>query len=157
LRHFVNSESNPMATKLCAKLCETQASSLEPTRKSVPSLRYDNLSSVLINLDKQGYVPGKRKRDRKSGVEAAEFTELRAQVASLKAENELLAERLTDEVDRLAERITELETRANRPWWRRTFGTSGPVPEPAGRPRSKAIARLRALSSNRAAAEYQPS
>ena len=153
----MNSESNPMATKPCAKLRETQASSLEPTSKSVSALRYDNLSSVLINLDKQRYVPAKRKGDRKSGVEAAEITELRAQVASLKAENELLAERLTDEVDRLVERITELETRANRPWWRRTFGTSGSVPEPVGRPRSKAIARLRALSSNRATAEYRPS
>lgn len=145
-----------MAPKPCTKLRETKASSLEPTSRSVPSLQYDNLSSVLVNLDKQTYVRAKRKRDRQSAVEAAEFTELRAHVASLRAELDLLAERLTDEVDRLAERITELETRANQPWWRRTFGTYGQVPETAGRPRSKAIARLRALSLERTAAEYRP-
>ena len=151
-------ESSRMATKPCTKLREAQASSfsLEPTGKRVPALRYDNLSSVLINLEKRVDVPAKRKRDRKSSVEPTEITELRAHVASLKAENELLAERLTHEVDRLAARITELEARANRPWWRRTLGASGQVPHSAGRPRNKAIARLRAISRDGAGAEYRP-
>lgn len=126
---------------------------LEPPRKRVPALRYDDLSSVLIHLEERGDEPAKRRRDRKSSVEATEITELRAQIASLKAENDLLAERLTDEVERLAERITELEAQAKRQWWCRVFGISGQVPESAARPRSKAIARLRAISRNGAVAE----
>jgi hypothetical protein len=147
-----------MTTKPGTKLREAQASpfSLELTSKKVPALRYDNLPSVLVNLEKWVDEPPKRKRDRKSSVEAAEITELRTHVAYLKAENELLAERLTDKVDRLAERITELEARANRPWWHRTFGVSAQMPESAGRARSKAIARLRAISHNGVAAEPGP-
>jgi hypothetical protein len=147
-----------MTTKPGTKLRKAQASpfSLEPTSKRVPALRYENLSSVLVNLEKWVDEPPKRKRDGKPSVEARDIKELRAHVAYLKAESELLAERLTDKVDRLAERITELEARANRPWWHRTFGVSTQMPESAGRARSKAIARLRAISRNEAAAEPGP-
>jgi hypothetical protein len=147
-----------MTTKPGTKLREAQASpfSLEFTSKKVPALRYDNLSSVLVNLEKSVDEPPKRKRDRKPSVEARDIKELCAHVAYLKAESELLAERLADEVERLVERITELEARANRPWWRRTFGASGQMPQSAGRARSKAIARLRAISQNGVAAEPGP-
>jgi hypothetical protein len=142
-----------MRTNQYMKVGKASSFALEPARKRVPALGYDNLSSVLIHLEGRADEHAKRRRDRKSSVEATEITELRAQIASLKAENDLLAERLTDEVDRLAERITELEAQAKRHWWCRVFGIPDQVPESAARPRSKAIARLRAISQNEAAAE----
>jgi len=121
------------------------------------ALRYDDLASVLIIPDEQVHLPAKRKRDRNSGADPAELAELRANVAFLKAENERLAERVTEELDRVTERLTELEARVHRSWWRRAFGRSGSKPEPVGRPRRKAIARLRALGQNRSDLEYRPS
>jgi hypothetical protein len=110
------------------------------------ALRYDNLRTVLTNLDQHVQKPAKRKRDKDSAPDPTEIAELRAELASQKAENERLAERFAEEFDRLADRLAELEVRAHRPaWWRRLLGLCRQEPEPAGRARRKAVARLRAL------------
>jgi hypothetical protein len=134
-----------MATKTCANPGEKRHLLQSPARTR--ALR-DNLGRVLINLDEQIHSPAKRKRDKDSGLEATEMAELRAEVASLKAENERLAERFADELGLLTDRLAELEARARRPsWWRRLLGPSRDALEPTGRPRGKAVTRLRALKS----------
>ena len=131
-------------------------SSLELANKNTRALRYDSLASVLTNLDKQATVlPGKFKLDRISSADPTELAELRANVASMKAENQRLVESLTDELNQLAERVTELEDRARRPWWRRALDPSGER-EPAARTRKRAVARLRALYPDRAIRELRP-
>ena len=70
-------------------------------------------------------MPVKFKLDRISSVDSTELAELRANVASMKAENQRLVESLTDELNQLVERVTELEDRARRPWWRRALDPSG--------------------------------
>ena len=87
------------------------------------TFRYDNLSSVLLKIDEQTHA--KSKHDRTPGEYPTQLAELRAEVVSLKAENERMVERLTDELNRLAERLEELEARAHRPWWGRVFNRSG--------------------------------
>ena len=105
---------------------------MELANKNTRALRYDSLASVLTNLDKHATVlPGKFKPDRISSVDSTELAELRANVASLKAENQRLVESLTDELNQLAERVTELEDRARRPWWRRALDPIGEEREPA--------------------------
>jgi hypothetical protein len=143
-----------MATKALAYMepGEKSGSSAEPARKKARALRYDNLTSVLVNLDEHTHGPAKRKRDLNSGAPSTELAELRANVASLKAENERSVERLANELDRIAERLAALEAQSRRPWWRRVFGHSGQEAGLAGRP--KAVARLRALY--RANPEYRP-
>jgi hypothetical protein len=112
---------------------------------------------VLTNLDKQATIlPGKFKLDRISSVDSTELAELRANVASLKAENQRLVESLTDELNQLAERVTELEDRARRPWWRRALDPIGEEREPAARTRKRAVARLRALYPDRTTRELRP-
>ena len=75
-------------------------SSLELANKNTRALRYDSLASVLTNLDKQATVlPGNFKLDRISCANPSELAELRANVASLKAENQRLLESLTDELN----------------------------------------------------------
>jgi hypothetical protein len=134
-----------MAAKTSAKLGVKRKSSLEPAFNNARDLRYDNLSSVLLKIDEQAHGPTKSQRDRTAGEYPTQFAELRAEMASLKAENERMVERLTDELNRLAKRLEELEARAHRPWWGRVFNRSGQEPEPATQPRRQAVARLRAL------------
>jgi hypothetical protein len=142
-----------MAARTPAKLGIKRTSSGEPTIKSARDLRYDNLSSVLLKIDEQTHGTG-TKRDRPAVESPTQFAQLRAEIVSLKAENERMVERLTDELNRLAERLEELEARAHRPWWGRVFNRSGKR-EPATQPRRQAVARLRALCLDRAAAEYR--
>jgi septal ring factor EnvC (AmiA/AmiB activator) len=134
-----------MAAKTSAKLGVKRKSSLEPAFNKARDLRYDNLSSVLLKIDEQAHGPAKSQRERTAGEYPTQFAELRAEMASLKAENERMVERLTDELNRLAKRLEELEARAHRPWWGRVFNRSGQAPEPATQPRRQAVARLRAL------------
>ncbi len=146
-----------MVTKTHAKFVKESESSSPPANKNTCALRYGSLASVLTNLDKQATVlPGKYKLDPASSVDPKELVELRANVASLKAETERLTERLTDELNQLAERVTELEDRARQPWWRRALDLSGQECEPAARSRKKAVARLRALYLDPAGPEYRP-
>src|SRR5262245_36952734 len=84
-----------------------------------------------------------------------QLAELLAEVAFVKAENQRLVERFTDELKRLTERLVELEARAHRSWWARMFGSSGRGPEPARQPRRQAVARLRALCLDEEV-EYRP-
>jgi len=143
-----------MATKTCVNLGKN-ADLLRNSQARTRALRYDNLTPML-NLDEQAPVPANRKRDRNSGVDPIEVAELRANVASLKAENERLAERLADELHRIAERLAALELGTQLPWWRRALGLSEHGPEPTGRPRTKAITRLRALCVDRSDPELTP-
>jgi hypothetical protein len=145
-----------MATKTRARFAEESESSSEPANKNT-RLRYDSLASVLTNLDKQVTVlPGKFKLDRISNADPTELAQLRANVASLKAENQRLVESLTDELNQLAERVTELEDQARRPWWRRALDSIGEERAPAARTRKRAVARLRALYLDRATGELRP-
>jgi hypothetical protein len=146
-----------MATKTRARFAEESESSSEPADKNTRALRYGSLASVLTNLDKQATaLPGKFKLDRISSADSTELARLRANVASMKAENQRLVESLTDELNQLAERVTELEDRARRPWWRRALDPSGEEREPAARTRKRAVARLRALYPDRAIRELRP-
>jgi hypothetical protein len=146
-----------MATKTRAGFAEESESSSEPANKNTRALRYDSLASVLTNLDKQVTVlPGKFKLDRISRADPTELAELRANVASLKAENQRLVESLTDQLNQLAERVTELEDQARRPWWRRALDSIGEERAPAARTRKRAVARLRALYLDRATRELRP-
>ena len=146
-----------MATKIRARFAEESKSSSEPANKNTRALRYDSLASVLTNLDKQVTVlPGKFKLDRISRADPTELAELRANVASLKAENQRLVESLTDQLNQLAERVTELEDQARRPWWRRALDSIGEERAPAARTRKRAVARLRALYLDRATRELRP-
>ena len=149
-------QAKAMAAKTFAKSGIKRTSSAEPhSIKSARDLRYDNLSSVLLKIDEQTHGTG-TKRDRPAVESPTQFAQLRAEIVSLKAENERMVERLTDELNRLAERLEELEARAHRPWWGRVFNRSGQEREPATQPRRQAVARLRALCLDRAAAEYRP-
>jgi hypothetical protein len=144
-------QAKAMAAKTFAKSGIKRTSSAEPhSIKSARDLRYDNLSSVLLKIDEQTHG-----RDRTAVESPTQFAQLRAEIVSLKAENERMVERLTDELNRLAERFEELEARAHRPWWGRVFNRSGQEREPATQPRRQAVARLRALCLDRAAAEYR--
>jgi hypothetical protein len=146
-----------MATKTRARFAKKCESSSEPANKNKRALRYDSLASVLTNLDKQATVlPDKFKLDRISSADPTELAELRANVASLKAESQRLVESLTDELNQLAERVTELEDQARRPWWRRALDSIGEEREPAARTRKRAVARLRALYLDRATRELRP-
>jgi hypothetical protein len=146
--------SKQMAAKMSEKLGIRRKSSAKSTIKNPREFRYDNLSSVLLKIDEQTHA--KSKHDPTPGEYPTQLAELRAEVVSLKAENQRMVERLTDELNRLAERLEELEARAHRPWWGRVFNRSGQEREPATQPRRQAVARLRALCLDRAAAEYRP-
>ena len=145
-----------MAAKTSAKLGVKRKTFLEPTIKNARALRYDNLSSVLLKLDGKTHGPANSQCDRAAGEYPTQLAALHAEIVSLKAENERMVERLTHELDRFAERVEELEAWAHRPWWGRVFHRSGQETEPATQPRRQAVARLRALCLDRAAAEYRP-
>ena len=72
-----------MATKTCTSTGEIR----HVLQSSARALRYDNLGTVLTNLDEQMHRPAKRKRDKDSGLDPTEIAELRAELASQKAEN----------------------------------------------------------------------
>lgn len=114
---------------------------------------YDSLASVLVKLDEQVHGPATF-RDQ-APHRSEELAELRAEVASVKAESQQMVERFANELNRLAERLAELESRAHRPWWARIFGPSVQGSGPASQPRQQAAARLRALFLERTA-EYRP-
>lgn len=136
-----------MATKTCSSTGEIRH--VLPSQATARALRYGDLGTVLTHLVEQMHKPTMRKRDKDASLAPTEAAELRAELASLKAENERLADRFSDEFDGLADRLAELEVRARRPsWWRRLFGQAQHEFEPAGRPRRKAVARLRALKSS---------
>jgi hypothetical protein len=136
-----------MATKTCVSLGENR-DLVRTSQASSRALRYDSLTRM-HNLDEQVPVPAKRKRERNSEMDPTAFAELRANVACLRAENERLAERLADELDQIAERLAALELGTQQPWWRRALGLFEHKPEPTGRPRIKAMTRLRALCLDR--------
>jgi hypothetical protein len=113
------------------------------------ALCYDDLSRVLANLDQGAPASKKPRRDRKSGGEQVDPW---VQLATLRAENDNLIERVSDELDRFAARVAKLEAQIRRPWWRRMFAQA----EPNGRPRNRASEKLRALYVGLARTEKQP-
>jgi len=131
-----------MSTKalICAAL-DGRVGSLAMVHKKAQALGYDNLPHVMINLDRYGQVQEKPKRERKAGKAQVELATLSERLGALEAENAWLTDRFTDELDRLADRLAKLESRA-RPWWWRLFGRSV---EQAEQPRNRGSERLRAL------------
>jgi hypothetical protein len=113
------------------------------------ALRYDDLSRVLVSIGQCAPVSKKPRRGRKSGSEQAD---LWVQLATLRAENDNLIERVTDELDRFAARVAALEAQIRRPWWRRMFERA----EPNGHPRNRGSERLRALYFGPAGTEKRP-
>jgi hypothetical protein len=93
-----------MAPKTHTRPAKESISFSESANKKTRALRYGSLTSVLTNLDSQATVlPGKFKLDRISSADSTELAELRANVATLKAESERLVENLTDEISQLAQ------------------------------------------------------
>jgi len=115
------------------------------------ALRYDNLARVPPEPEAPAWAPGPGKRERKAAKEPSAIAELRAQVAELKAENERLVDRITEDLDWLADRLAELEARAQGSRWRRAFfGSAGDRSELAAKARRKLGDRLRAVFLPRA-------
>jgi hypothetical protein len=113
------------------------------------ALCYVDLSRVLANLDQYAPASKKPRRGRKTGGEQVDPW---VQLATLRAENDNLIERVTDELDRFAARVAELEAQIRRPWWRRMFAQA----EPNGHPRNRAREKLRALYFGLAGTEKPP-
>jgi hypothetical protein len=132
----------------CAKFT-AKPGSVEKFRNA-NALRYDNLTRALAELEERAPVPVPPKRDRKAGTGQSGILELRAHVAALKAENERLRDRITEDLEGLADRLAELEARVQRPFWRRVFGSAGNPPPPAARAHRKMAERLRSIFSDRA-------
>jgi hypothetical protein len=130
--------------------------SFTTTRQRAHALRYDDLSRMLIDLDEHVHVPAKPRRDRRAGVDHAELAELRAHVAILKSEHERFAERITDELDGLADRLVELEAQMRRPWWRRALARTADGMELSERRREKARERLKGLFLHRMDPKHLP-
>ena len=105
---------------------------------------------MLVNVDEHRRVPIKSNRNRDPGGGQAEITELREHVAILKAEYERLIDRVTDDLEGFADRISELESRARQPWWKRALGHPCDRPRHFGR---KALDRLRAIYPDRESAD----
>jgi uncharacterized coiled-coil protein SlyX len=126
----------------------------KPSSQNALAPRYGSLASVLVKFDEQLHGPATFGRDQPPPV-TNQLAELLAEVAFVKAENQRLVERFTDELKRLTERLAELEARAHRSWWARMFGSPGRGPEPARQPRRQAVARLRALCLDEEV-EYRP-
>jgi hypothetical protein len=119
--------------------------------KNAHALRYDNVTRVLLDLEERAGVPAKR--ERKAHTNRVGTAELRAQVASLKAEHDRVIEKISDDLDRLADRLAELEARVQRPFWQRALGYADDPPELAVRSRRKLTAKLRSIFLDRAEAK----
>ena len=70
-------------------------------------------------------------------------------VANLKAENDRLVEKISDDMDGLADRLAKLEARAQLPFWRRALGYASDPPELTASARKKLTAQLRSIFSDR--------
>ena len=112
-------------------------------QRNADALRYDDLSRVLLGLESRVPVAHEPRRERKGRAEQAELAELRACVATLKAENERIIDRIAEDLDALADRLVALEAHVRQPLWRRLFGHSVPQPELAERTRRKLVGKLR--------------
>jgi hypothetical protein len=64
-----------MATKTCTSTGEIRH--VLQSQAKARALRYDNLGTVLTNLDEQMHKPAKRKRDKDSVLDPTEIAELR--------------------------------------------------------------------------------
>ena len=80
---------------------------------------------------------------RTASAEPAEVAELRASVATLKAENERVIDRIAEDLDLLADRLAGLEARVRRPFWQRIFGHPAAQPERDERARQHLRGKLR--------------
>jgi hypothetical protein len=119
--------------------------------RNAHALRYDNVTRVLLDLEERAGVPPKR--ERKPPTNRVGTAELRAHVASLKAEHDRVIEKITDDLDGLADRLAELEARAQRPFWQRALGYASAPPELAVRARRKLTTKLRSIFFDRAQAK----
>jgi hypothetical protein len=108
------------------------------------ALRYDDVMRVKLDWDESRSLAIAPKRDRKASIDRFGIVELRAQIESLRAENERVVDRMTEDLDALASRLAELEVRARQPLWRRAFFHGDHRPR-AARPRRTLSDRLRAL------------
>ncbi len=111
--------------------------------KNARAFKYDDLGTVLVNLPPV-QSPARHQPEPRINVETLPVADLRPTISRLESQVEQLADRFGDELERLAERVAQLEDQSNRPWWRRTLFADGV--EPAGPTRRRAMARLRALS-----------
>jgi hypothetical protein len=139
-------------TLICPELND-RVGNLAVAHNKAHALRYDNLPHVMINIDRCGQADEKPKRERKPGKAQAELAAVSERLAVLEAENARLTDRFTDELDRLADRLVKLESRAC-PWWWRVFGRSVKQAEP---PRNRASEKLRALYFGPAGRGQRPS
>jgi hypothetical protein len=127
----------------CANFTGKQGAAARPEL----TLRYDNLTRVLLDLDERVSPPSPPKREHKTGKGQGRVAELRESVAALKADNERAIERITDDLNGLADRLAELEARAQGSFWRRALGCAIDRPEPAARARRNLVERLRSIFS----------
>ena len=115
-------------------------------------LRDDDLARVLIDIDGRTGAPLPPRRLRRAGTGRLAIAELRAHVAELTADHERLLDRINEDLNTLADRLTELEARAERPFWRRGFGRGNR--RLAATARRRLAERLRSIFSYRRAAKY---
>src|SRR5262245_66525189 len=85
----------------------------KPSSQNALAPRYGSLASVLVKFDEQIHGPAAFGRDQPPPV-TNQLAELLAEVAFVKAENQRLVERFTDELKRLTERLVELERSEER-------------------------------------------
>lgn len=117
-------------------------------------MRYDNIiPRVLVDREECLPPPPPSKRDRRASSGRLGIAELNAYVMALKAEHERVTERLTQDLDRLADRLAELERRTQWSFWRRAFGSVDDRPELAERARRTLTERLRGVFLDRADAK----
>jgi hypothetical protein len=128
-----------------ALTCANFTTTRRPAARDEHALRYDNLTRVLLGLEERVSVPIPPKHERKTSKDQFRIAELRESVAVLKAENERAIDRIADDLNGLADRIAELEARAQRPFWRRALGSRNDRAEPYARARGKLADRLRSL------------
>ena len=132
----------------CANLNGTSGTSAIG-HTNATTLRFDDLTRVLVNLEKRVCVPIEPKRRGKARTDHGDITQLRADVVNFKAEYERVITSITEDLDEFADRIAGLEARARRPFWRRSFGNPGDSRELAGRSRRKLTERLKSIFLDR--------